>query len=254
MPCPVLPCIKLHSTLPETHVLLCLEASPHEITCSQASMPHSQVPTCLVFENDDAVTKADCPWTEGRDQLWQEQIPSQSSECEVEWMDAEDPLFLLYTSGSTGKPKGVLHTTGQLCQRLCQSLGFLVSDCERNKACSVMRRLCKRDGRLVLIDSRSTCLAWRCLMTCVTLLLGLHITCIHSPMPACSYCCKAIPHGMLTHSVNHQHHSQCTYFHDICSRVFTLICTCICLTLYTWSDMAHADTGHCTFDDFVQML
>eukprot|EP01063_Lacrimia_lanifica_P026435 TRINITY_DN3562_c0_g1_i1.p1 TRINITY_DN3562_c0_g1~~TRINITY_DN3562_c0_g1_i1.p1 ORF type:complete len:668 (+),score=268.15 TRINITY_DN3562_c0_g1_i1:57-2060(+) len=32
--------------------------------------------------------------------------------CPVEWMDAEDPLFMLYTSGSTGKPKGVLHTTG----------------------------------------------------------------------------------------------------------------------------------------------
>ncbi|CAJ0941981.1 unnamed protein product, partial [Mesorhabditis belari] len=29
----------------------------------------------------------------------------------VEWMDAEDPLFILYTSGSTGKPKGILHTT-----------------------------------------------------------------------------------------------------------------------------------------------
>ena len=32
--------------------------------------------------------------------------------CEPEWMDAEDPLFVLYTSGSTGKPKGVMHTTG----------------------------------------------------------------------------------------------------------------------------------------------
>lgn len=31
---------------------------------------------------------------------------------EVEWVDAEDPLFILYTSGSTGTPKGVLHTTG----------------------------------------------------------------------------------------------------------------------------------------------
>lgn len=71
-----------------------------------------QVDTVLVLENANAASKADCPWTEGRDQLWQEQIPNQSPKADVEWMDSEDPLFLLYTSGSTGKPKGVLHTTG----------------------------------------------------------------------------------------------------------------------------------------------
>ena len=37
-----------------------------------------------------------------------------SAVCEPEWMDAEDPLFILYTSGSTGKPKGVLHTTARI--------------------------------------------------------------------------------------------------------------------------------------------
>ncbi len=52
------------------------------------------------------------PFTEGRDHDYEELTARQSTDCEPEWMDAEDPLFLLYTSGSTNKPKGVLHTTG----------------------------------------------------------------------------------------------------------------------------------------------
>jgi len=50
----------------------------------------------------------------GRDFWYHEELRADdiSNHCEVEWMDAEDPLFILYTSGSTGKPKGVLHTTG----------------------------------------------------------------------------------------------------------------------------------------------
>jgi acetyl-CoA synthetase len=44
---------------------------------------------------------------------WHDQIAAGDIKnyCEPEWMDAEDPLFILYTSGSTGKPKGVLHTS-----------------------------------------------------------------------------------------------------------------------------------------------
>ncbi|GFR48182.1 hypothetical protein Agub_g10030 [Astrephomene gubernaculifera] len=66
----------------------------------------------LVYENDNAVPAVDCPFTAGRDRWWQSEVAQQSTNCPVEWVEAEHPLFLLYTSGSTGKPKGVLHTTG----------------------------------------------------------------------------------------------------------------------------------------------
>ncbi|WP_346841058.1 acetate--CoA ligase [Metapseudomonas otitidis] len=57
-------------------------------------------------------TQGEVGWVEGRDLWYHEALQGAAEVCEPEWMDAEDPLFILYTSGSTGKPKGVLHTTG----------------------------------------------------------------------------------------------------------------------------------------------
>ena len=57
-------------------------------------------------------TGGEIPWTKGRDVWYHEIVDLQSTTCEPESMDAEDPLFILYTSGSTGKPKGVQHSTG----------------------------------------------------------------------------------------------------------------------------------------------
>ena len=62
---------------------------------------------CVVVNRIDKETKM----KEGRDLWWHELMKDASPVCEPEWMDSEDPLFILYTSGSTGKPKGVLHTT-----------------------------------------------------------------------------------------------------------------------------------------------
>jgi len=61
---------------------------------------------CIVERNGEDIT-----WKAGRDYSYNELIKSQSSRCEAEPMDSEEPLFLLYTSGSTGKPKGVQHSS-----------------------------------------------------------------------------------------------------------------------------------------------
>lgn len=51
---------------------------------------------------------------QGRDMWYHElmSLPIASSQCPMEIMDAEDPLFMLYTSGTTGKPKAIVHTHG----------------------------------------------------------------------------------------------------------------------------------------------
>ncbi|MBV1775036.1 acetate--CoA ligase [Burkholderiaceae bacterium DAT-1] len=50
-------------------------------------------------------------WDAGRDIWWHELTATQAAQCEPEWINAEDPLFILYTSGSTGKPKGIQHSS-----------------------------------------------------------------------------------------------------------------------------------------------
>jgi len=59
-------------------------------------------------------TRWEVPMKPGRDLWYHQEMRSRDLKpyCEPEWMDAEDPLFILYTSGSTGKPKGLVHTTG----------------------------------------------------------------------------------------------------------------------------------------------
>lgn len=67
---------------------------------------------CLVYERHG---RDGVPMQEGRDFWLQDQLaslPAEATQTEVEWVEAEHPLFLLYTSGSTGKPKGLEHTTG----------------------------------------------------------------------------------------------------------------------------------------------
>ena len=73
-----------------------------------AACQGTRVDTVLVVRR----TATEVPMVQGRDHDMAGEMARQRAYCPVEWMDSEDPLFVLYTSGSTGKPKGLMHTTG----------------------------------------------------------------------------------------------------------------------------------------------
>ena len=79
------------------------------------------VDTVLVVER----TGCDIAWQSARDVWYHEALQTVDDDCEPEWMDSEDPLFILYTSGSTGKPKGVLHTTGGYLLQAAMSMKYV---------------------------------------------------------------------------------------------------------------------------------
>ena len=81
---------------------------PIKATVDKALKSCPSIQNSIVIKNSGQ----EVAWNADRDVWYHTAMAKASSECEPEWMDAEDPLFILYTSGSTGKPKGLLHTTG----------------------------------------------------------------------------------------------------------------------------------------------
>jgi acetyl-CoA synthetase len=83
---------------------------PLKAMSDEALLECPTVETCFVVSR----TQNKVDMEPGRDFWYHEEMRADdiARHCDIEWMDAEDPLFILYTSGSTGKPKGVLHTTG----------------------------------------------------------------------------------------------------------------------------------------------
>uniref|UniRef100_A0A8C9SRE1 acetate--CoA ligase n=1 Tax=Scleropages formosus TaxID=113540 RepID=A0A8C9SRE1_SCLFO len=79
------------------------------ITCLSL-FPSLSLSLCLWCVYACVVCSVQVPWNPEVDLCWHTLMEEASDECEPEWCQSEDPLFILYTSGSTGKPKGVLHT------------------------------------------------------------------------------------------------------------------------------------------------
>ncbi len=82
---------------------------PLKVMVDESLLECPSITSCIVVSRAQARVDME----PGRDYWYHEEVRASdiSQHCDVEWMDSEDPLFILYTSGSTGKPKGILHTT-----------------------------------------------------------------------------------------------------------------------------------------------
>jgi acetyl-CoA synthetase len=84
-----------------------VKITPLKEIADEAMQSTPSIEKCIVLER----TKSEITMKNGRDIWWHDKMKNTSSDCVIEIMDSEDPLFILYTSGSTGKPKGIQHST-----------------------------------------------------------------------------------------------------------------------------------------------
>ena len=80
------------------------------------------VPEVCVFNHSQAQPQSEVAMQEGRDVWWQDVVAKQEPTCEVEWLEAEEPLFKvsarLHKGAGIGRGLDVLGKHAALCNNM----------------------------------------------------------------------------------------------------------------------------------------
>ncbi len=99
---------------------------PYKGLVDEAMSLAKRPPDHVVLVNRGLVE--DISWTEGRDVDYATARSAVGQvSVDVEWLESNEPSYILYTSGTTGKPKGIQRDTGGYAVALASSMKYIYS-------------------------------------------------------------------------------------------------------------------------------
>jgi propionyl-CoA synthetase len=97
---------------------------PYKGLVDEALTLSTTPPANVILVNRGLVS--DIPWASGRDVDYNKVIGThEDARVGVEWLESNEPSYILYTSGTTGKPKGIQRDTGGYAVALAASMNHI---------------------------------------------------------------------------------------------------------------------------------